>query len=59
MKIEIVGWAKDMEDFSGRNQVDILFVVIDGKERAMGKADLIKVCKLNLPERNKDKKEAK
>ena len=55
--IQIVGWQQDGEDYSGRPQREIFYVVINGSEKAVGRSDLVKAIKFNLPDRGETMQE--
>lgn len=51
--IEIVGWSKDADDFKGKERSEIFHVILDGREVALSRADLVTQIKLNTEERHK------
>ena len=58
MKIEVVGWERNGEDYNGKEQYEVFFITFDGgREKAVGKADMLKAIKMNLPNRGEEHKE--
>jgi hypothetical protein len=47
-------WGREQEDFNGREQKEVFFVLMNGNRKAIGKADLLRAIKLNLPELSAD-----
>ncbi len=50
-KIELTAWARNLEDFSGRSQCEVYFVMVNGREVPMGRQDVFKHVKLHLEDR--------
>lgn len=50
-KLEIVGWQKDGRDYGGKPHPEVFYLLFDGQERAVGRADMLRMIKLSLPER--------
>jgi hypothetical protein len=55
--IQIETWERDADDYNGKTQKEIYHVVIGGKKKAVGKADLFKIVKMTLPEGEPDEEE--
>jgi len=51
MKFEIIEWESEAEDSLGKSQKEVFYALINGKERALSKSDLVKMIKTLLPER--------
>ena len=49
--IQIKEWERDAEDYNGKQHAEVFYVVVNGKEKAVGKADLLRMAKMTLPER--------
>ena len=52
--MKISAWDRDAEDYNGKTQSEVFYVVMNGKEKALSKADLLKQIKINLPERSQE-----
>lgn len=51
--IQITAWDRDAEDYNGKTHAEVFYVFINGtKERAVGRADLLRMVKMTLPERS-------
>lgn len=50
-ELTITGFARNTDDFKGKEQPEVYYVVMNGREKALGKAALLDAIRMNLPDR--------
>jgi hypothetical protein len=57
-KIEVLSFSRDADDYRGKTQTIVYHIVIGGREKAVGKADLLRAIEMNLPEQGSEETQA-
>jgi hypothetical protein len=53
-EIKITSYRRDAEDYRGKEHAIVYHCIIGGREKAVGKADLLRAIEMNLPEEGSD-----